>query len=380
MKFIADKHINRGSGMCNSVAPTKFEGKLIDLSMGDIDCHTDEVVIKDAFQDALEGHTHYTNSLGYLELRENIAQYHNENFKNYNVDAENIFVVSGGCHGMYLILQSIVDTDDEVIIFSPYFPVYKEQIKLAGGVPVVVELLEEDGFQIAKASLEEKITKKTKAIIVNTPSNPTGACYTMDSLNIIKEISEKYDLLVIADDIYDYYSFDTPFIPIYTLPDMDKRTMVVCSFSKNFAMTGWRVAYILGLKEIVDCANNINESIVYSTCSVAQRAAISALKNHKRIKSELPKVFKERIDYAWERINNIDFLSMVKPSGGIYLFVNIEKSNLSSAEFSELLYAEKGIKVLQGTYFGSDKHIRMSLIVDLDTLKEVFDRIESLNF
>lgn len=379
MKFIANKHINRGSGMCTPVVSTKFNGKLIDLSMGDIDCHTDEVIIQDAFKDALKGHTHYTNSLGYLELRENIAQYHKENFENYNVEAENIFVVSGGCHGMYLVLQSILDTDDEVIIFSPYFPVYQEQIKLAAGVPVVVELLEKDGFQISKANLEEKITKKTKAIIVNTPSNPTGVCYTMDSLNIIKEISEKYDLLVIADDIYDYYSFDAPFIPIYTLPDMDKRTMVICSFSKNFAMTGWRVAYVLGIKEIIDCANNINESIIYSTCSVAQRAAISALKNYKRIKEELPKIFKKRIDYACERINNSNFLSVVKPSGGIYLFVNMEKTNLTSAEFSKLLYSEKGIKVLQGTYFGSDKHIRMSLIVDLDTLKETFDRIESLS-
>ncbi len=380
MKFIASKHVDRGSGMCNPVALSKFNGKVIDLSMGDIDCHTDEVIIKDAFQDALKGHTHYTNSLGYLELRENIAQYHKENFENYNVDAENIFVVSGGCHGMYLILQSILDTDDEVIIFSPYFPVYKEQIKLATGIPVVVELLEEEGFQISKAILEEKITKKTKAIIINTPSNPTGVCYTMESLNIVKEISEKYNLLVIADDIYDYYSYDTPFIPIYTLPGMDKRTMVVCSFSKNFAMTGWRVAYILGLKEIIDCANNINESIVYSTCSVAQRAAISALKNHKRIKEALPKIFKERIDYACERINNSKFLSVIKPNGGIYLFVNIEKTNLTSSEFSKLVYIEKGIKILQGNYFGSDKHVRMSLIVDLETLKEVFDRIESLSF
>lgn len=380
MNFIADKHLNQDRGMSPPSLHSNFQGKIIDLSIGDIDCSTDISIINAAFEDALNGHTHYTDSMGYLELREEIVKYHKENFDNYNISPSNTFVVSGGCHGMYLILSAILNYEEEVIVFSPYFPVYKDQIELTGGKISIVELSEEEEFQINKERLEEKINSHTKAIIINTPSNPTGICYTTESLNIIKEISEKYNLLVIADDIYDFFSYEKKFTPIFTLPDMEKRVVSICSFSKNFAMTGWRVAYITGQPDIVKTASLINESIVYSTSSISQRAAISALKNHSKIKLKISEIYKERMEYACKRIKNIDFLSLIKPQGGIYLFINIEKTNLSSTDFSNELYKQLGIKVLPGVIFGSDKHVRVSLKEEITVLEDVFNRIEKFIF
>lgn len=378
--FIAKKNINRDCGMTSSYENSKFNGELIDLSIGDIDKNTHSIVINSAFSDVLNGHTHYTHPKGAFELREKIAKYHFENFNNYIINPEDILVVSGGCHGMYLALQSILDELDEIIIFSPFFPVYKEQILLAGGTPIIVELNEKEKFQINKTSLEMAITPKTKGIIINTPSNPTGVCYTQESLNIIREFSIKYNLVVLADDIYDFYSYSSKFTPICTLPNMKDRTVTICSFSKNFAMTGWRIGYIHGPSDIINCSNNINESIVFSTSAPSQRAAIAALDNFNEIKNSLVPIFQERIDFFYDLVKNIDFLSCVKPQGGIYIFLNIEKTGLSSSEFAKLLFHQCGIKVLPGSIFGSNKHIRISLITNKESLLEVYTRMTKLKF
>lgn len=174
------------------------------MGIGDLDITTDEIIIEKAMNDAKAGHTHYTESHGYLELREEICRYHRENFKNYDFSPENVMVVSGACHGLYLLLKSILNPEDEVILLAPFFPVYADQITLSNGNPVVVETKFENGFQIVKEDLEKAVTEKTKAIIVNSPSNPTGVCYNIESLNIIREFAIEHDILVIADDVYDF--------------------------------------------------------------------------------------------------------------------------------------------------------------------------------
>ena len=350
------------------------------MGIGDLDITTDEIIIEKAMNDAKAGHTHYTESHGYLELREEICRYHRENFKNYDFSPENVMVVSGACHGLYLLLKSILNPEDEVILLAPFFPVYADQITLSNGKPVIVETKFENGFQIVKEDLEKAITEKTKAIIVNSPSNPTGVCYNIESLNIIREFAIEHDILVIADDVYDFFSYEKEFIPITTLPDMKKRTVTICSFSKNFAMTGWRIGYVFADPEIIDCINFINESIVYSACSVSQRCALYALKDFKRLKKNIVPIFKERVEYCYNRIKNIDFLDCFKAEGGIYLFINIKKTGMTSQEFTDYLLENYNILVVNGDTFGVKGFVRIACTLDIKILKEAFDRIEKIKF
>lgn len=378
--FIADKFQNRTYSMGNKKFNKNCPFPPINLGIGDLDTNTDKEIIKKTMEDALNGHTHYTDSFGYLELREEILKYHKENFENYNFSIDDIMVVSGACHGLYLLLKAILNPLDEIIVLAPFFPVYADTISLSNGVTKIVETKLENNFQIVKEDLEKAITGKTKAIILNSPSNPTGVCYNLESLNIVRELAIKYNILVIADDVYDFYSYENEFVPIYTLPDMKDRTISICSFSKNFAMTGWRIGYVIGNSEIISCMNFINEAIIYSACSVSQRCAIYALRDFKRIKKNIVPIFKERIDYAYNRIKNIPFLSCSKAEGGIYLFINIEKTNMTAKEFTNFLIENYNIMVVCGDSFGVHGFIRIACTLEIPKLKEVFDRIESIQF
>lgn len=379
--FIADKFLKREYSMgVKKEFPKNLPYEPINLGIGDLDVHTDKILIEKAMADAKNGHTHYTNPYGYLELREEICKYHRENFKNYEYSPEDVMVVTGACHGLYLLFKSILNPDDEVILLAPFFPVYADQIKFSEGKPVIVETKFENKFQIVKEDLEKAVSEKTKAIVVNSPSNPTGVCYNMESLEIIREFAIEHDILVIADDVYDFFSYEKEFIPLVTLPDMKERTVTVCSFSKNFAMTGWRIGYMFGPKEIIECVNFINEAIVYSAPAISQRCALYALKDYKRIKENVVPKFKERIEYCYNRIKNIDFLDCFKAEGGIYLFVNIEKTGMSGQEFTDYLFENTGIQVVNGDTFGVKGFIRIACTLELSLLKEAFDRIEKLKF
>lgn len=379
--FIADKFLKREYSMG---VKKEFSKTLpytpINLGIGDLDIHTDKELIQKAMADAEAGHTHYTNSYGYLELREEICRYHKENFENYDYSPENVMVVTGACHGLYLLFKSILNQEDEIILLAPFFPVYADQISLSGGKPVIVETKFENGFQIVKEDLEKAVTSKTKAIVVNSPSNPTGVCYTLESLNIIREFAIEHDILVVADDVYDFFSYEKKFTPLATLPDMKERTVTVCSFSKNFAMTGWRIGYMLAPREIIECVNFINEAIIYSAPSVSQRCALYALKDYKRLKEKIVPVFKERVEYCYNRIKKIDFLDCFKPEGGIYVFVNIQKTGMSSQEFTDYLFDNYNIVVVNGDTFGVKGFVRIACTLDIALLKEAFDRIEKIKF
>lgn len=375
--FIANKFKKRNFSMGGILKKSKSEYSHINLGIGDLDIHTDEIIVEKAFKDTLAGHTHYTNPYGYEELREEIVKYHKKNFKNYEFESSDVFISTGACHALYLAFKSILDEGEEIILFAPYFPVYADQIKLSGGVPKVVQTKLENGFQIEKEELEKAITPRTKALVINTPSNPTGVCYNKESLNIIKEVAQKYDLLVIADDVYDFYSYEGEFTPIFTLEGMDKRTLSICSFSKDFAMTGWRIGYVISkVPNLIDTMEYINEAIVYSAPSISQRAGLYALQNFDKIKGRYVSLFKERVNYSYERIKNIPCLDVFKAQGGIYLFINVEKTGMSSGEFCNLLFDKLNITVLDGKGFGAEGFVRIACTLDIEVLKEAFDRME----
>jgi aspartate/methionine/tyrosine aminotransferase len=380
-KFLAKRYWNSVSTPMAEVV--ELAGKyddLINLSLGDPDLITNVGIINEAFHDAHNGHTKYTDSLGDPELREEIALFYKKSY-GYQVQINEVMAVVGACHGMYLALEAILDDGDEVIVPEPYFTPYENQIKLAGGKLVPLKTYEGEGFQIDIECLRALLSHRTKAIIINTPNNPTGTCLSMASMEALAEIAIENDLIIIADDIYGAFSFCEPFTPITTIAGMKERTITIGSFSKDYAMTGWRIGYVLAPDYLITCIRDINEGICFSAPSISQRAAIHALRLRDAIQPDLVGEYKKRVYYAYERINQIDHMSVLPPGGSFYLFVNIKKTGLTSAEISRKLLEEAHVLVVPGNAFGKsgEGYIRIACTVGLGKLKEAFDRLEAMS-
>ncbi len=299
-----------------------------------------------------------------------------------DVKDEEIFVCASACLGMYLALEAIIDDGDEVILQAPYFTPYPQQVELARGIPVELPTYEEEDFQINIERLESLITERTKALVINSPSNPTGNCLTVETMEKIAEIAVKYDLVVIADDIYTSFSYQNPFVPFASLPGMQERTIILNSFSKNFTMTGWRVGNIIAPDYIIQVIQQINENVVFTAPSISQRAGIYALRNRKEIQPPMIEEYRKRMFYAAERINQIPKLSVIyPPRGSFYLFMNIKETGLTSVEAADLILKEAHVLMLPGDAFGKcgEGYIRIACTVNVDTLKEAFDRIEKID-
>lgn len=380
-QFIAKRYWkDQSTAMGQSDVLAKSFDDCINLSLGDPDLITHDIIIDNAFADAKAGHTKYTDFRGDPELRQEIAKYYKEEYK-MDVEDEEIFVCASACLGMYLALEAIVDDGDEVILQAPYFTPYPQQVELARGIPVELPTYEEENFQINVERLESLITERTKALVINSPSNPTGNCLTVETMEKIAEIAVKYDLIVIADDIYTSFSYQNQFVPFASLPGMKDRTIILNSFSKNFTMTGWRVGNIIAPSYIISVIQQINENVVFTAPSISQRAAIYALRHRDEIQPPMIEEYRKRMFYAAERINAIPKLSVIyPPKGSFYLFMNIKESGLTSAEASDLILKEAHVLMLPGDAFGAcgEGYIRIACTVNVDTLKEAFDRIEKI--
>ena len=372
---------DQSTAMGQSDVMAKSFNDVINLSLGDPDLITHDYIIDNAFADAKRGHTKYTDFRGDPELRQEIISYYKEEY-NMDVKDEEIFVCASACLGMYLALEAIVDDGDEVILQAPYFTPYPQQVELARGIPVELPTYEEEDFQINIERLESLITERTKALVINSPSNPTGNCLTVETMEKIAEIAVKYDLVVIADDIYTSFSYQNPFVPFASLPGMQERTIILNSFSKNFTMTGWRVGNIIAPDYIIQVIQQINENVVFTAPSISQRAGIYALRNRKEIQPPMIEEYRKRMFYAAERINQIPKLSVIyPPRGSFYLFMNIKETGLTSVEAADLILREAHVLMLPGDAFGKcgEGYIRIACTVNVDTLKEAFDRIEKID-
>ncbi|MBB6218562.1 aspartate/methionine/tyrosine aminotransferase [Anaerosolibacter carboniphilus] len=379
-RFLAKRYLkNTTTAMGATADLVNRYDDLINLSLGDPDYITDKLVIDGAFADAHKGHTRYTDPQGQMELREEISKFYREQH-GYEVDPNHIMVVVGACHGMYLVLEAILDDGDEVIVPAPYFTPYDHQIGLAGGKPVILETYEEDGFQINIERMKSLITNRTKAIILNTPNNPTGACLSHQTLKAVAKVAMEHDLIVIGDDVYGAFSFSEPFKPMTAFEGMTDRTITIGSFSKDYAMTGWRIGYVIGPDFLVSCIRDINEGVCFSAPSISQRAAVHAIRNREKIQPEMIKEYKKRVYYAYDRINGIPNMSMIAPQGSFYLFVNIKKTGFSSEEVSKKLLEEAHVLVIPGNAFGQcgEGYVRIACTVGVEKLKEAFDRIEKM--
>ena len=352
---------------------------IINLSIGDPDIITDSSVIERMAEDAKAGHTKYTDYRGYPELRAEIAKFYKEEY-DADVDDSEIFISAGGCVSMYLVMEAILNDGDEVIIPDPYFVPYPSQVELARGKAVMLPTYEEEGFQINIDRLEKLVTEKTRAIILNTPNNPTGSCLSLETMHKIAEFCEKHDIIVVADDIYTAFSFDSEFVPIMNIDSMKKRTITINSFSKNFVMTGFRVANIIAPEEVIQTIQKINENVVFTTPSVSQRAALHALRMRHQIQPAIIDEFRERVKYCRQRVSSIKNMSVLEEGGSFYVFPNIKATGISSNEVTKLMMEEAHVLVLPGNAFGScgEGYIRISCTVGIEKLREAFDRIEKM--
>ncbi|AJA49459.1 aspartate aminotransferase [Clostridium pasteurianum DSM 525 = ATCC 6013] len=379
-KFISKKYSNNMNTTMFDLSPElKKNNDIIDLSIGTPDFITDKIIIEKAMEDAKNGHTKYTDPAGDPEFLRELIKFYKQEY-NYNFNIGEVMAVVGACHGMYLVLESIINDGDEVIVHEPYFTPYKEQIKLVGGKAVILKTLEQDNFNINIDGLKSLINNRTKAIILNSPNNPTGAFFDRKLLEKISEIVIKNDLMVISDEVYDDFIYGEKFYPIAAMPGMKERTVTIGSFSKGYAMTGWRIGYVIAPVSIIDCIKNINENICYSAPSISQRAALHALRKRKQVQPKIIEEFRRRIFYSYKRINKIPGLSVLPPKGSIYHFVNIKKTGMTSVEFSAMLARRAKVIVIPGTAFGDsgEGYVRIACIVGIKKLKEAFDRIEKI--
>ncbi len=356
---------------------------VISFSAGEPDFRTPEM-IREAAIDAIERKPiGYTPAHGMAELREAIAKkLERENQLDYSADE--IVVSNGAKHSLYNIFQALLDPQDEVLIPVPYWVSYPEHVRLAGGVPVLVKTEEANGFCYTIESLEVAVTKKTKALLLNSPSNPTGGVYDLEALEAIADFAIRHDLFVISDEIYEKLIYDGEHHSIAKLPGMRERTIVVNGFSKGYAMTGWRLGYTASNKKLADLMKNIQSHATSNPSTISQYAGIAALEGDQSVVEEMVVAYKKRRDYMIERISASGILTCFEPAGAFYLYVNIEKTFgktyggkiiKGSLDFADYLLDSQKVAVIPGIGFGTDQYIRLSYATSLENIKEGLDRI-----
>lgn len=345
--------------------------------------------IQDAGIDAIKsGKTRYTAASGIPELKSAICdKLKKDNDLEY--ESKNILISSGAKHSIFNAFYAILNEGDEVIIPVPYWVSYPEFVKVVGGKPVFVKTQEENGFKYTKESLEKAITNKTKAIVLNSPSNPTGTVYTKEELEVIADIAVKNNIFIISDEIYEKLIYDgEKHISIASLnEDIKKLTIVINGMSKAYAMTGWRLGYAAADSEIIKVMSNIQSHTTSNASSIAQYASVEALKGDQSLVNEMIKKFDERRVYMVNKINQINYLSCNKPKGAFYVMANISKAKgktikgkeiKSSLDFTSLLLEEAKVAVVPGIAFGDDDYVRLSYATSMENIEEGLKRIEKI--
>lgn len=359
---------------------------IIGFGAGEPDFDTPEHIKKAAIDAIEQGFTKYTPAAGIDELRRAICVYL-EQSQGLFYNPNQVVVCSGAKHALYNIFQVLLDSGDEVIVPAPYWVSYTEQIKLADGRPVIVETSEKDGFILTIEELKKAISPKTKALIVNSPSNPTGAVYTLEQLRKIADLAIKHDFYIISDEIYNEIIYSGEKVPsIASLgEEVKKRTIIVNGVSKTYSMTGWRIGYALGEEKIIKAIGDLQSHSISNPTSFAQKAVVDALLGNQEFVSMMVNEFRERRNYMVQKLNSISGISCLVPPGAFYVFPNISgvigkcfngKEITDSLTLAELLLTEAKVAVVPGSAFGNDHHIRLSYATSLDKIKKGLERIE----
>jgi aspartate aminotransferase len=363
---------------------------VIGLGAGEPDFDTPDN-IKDAAIEAIKkGETKYTAVDGTPKLKKAIqGKFNRENDLSYELDQ--ISVGTGGKQVLYNVFMATLNPGDEVIIPAPYWVSYPDMVLLAGGKPKIVKCSEKNEFKITPNELKKAIGKKTKWLIINSPSNPTGSCYTKNEIEDLSKILIKNkNVYILSDDIYEHIIYDDfKFFTIAQIKALKDRTLTMNGVSKSYSMTGWRIGYGAGPKDIIKAVAKIQSQSTTNPSSISQAAAVEALNGTQDFIKTRAESFKERRDYVVETLNSINGLSCLKPSGAFYVFPNCKKllgkktKLKTDKEFVEKLLEKAEVAVVQGSAFGLDGYFRISYATSMDNLKKALDRIkffcESLN-
>ena len=388
------------SKKANSISPSitlEITGKANELkaqgvnvmsfAAGEPDFNTPKNIIEAAIKAMDDGYTKYTKTSGIVELRKAICKkLHQEN--NLNYSEEQIVVSTGAKQCLANTFLAILNKGDEVILQNPCWVSYTELIKLADGVPVIVNCNENDGYKLSAKNIEKAVTSKTKAILLNSPHNPTGIVYKKNELEEIAQIAKKYNLIIISDEIYEKLIYDgEEHVSIASLSeDAYERTIVINGLSKTYAMTGWRVGYTASSTKLAKVMSSVQSHMTSNVCSISQYAALEALTGPQDSINMMKNAFEERRNFMMKKLEGIDEVSFIKPQGAFYIMVDITyfigksingiKIN-NSIEFAKILLEEEKVAVIPGAAFGLENFIRLSYATSMEVIEEGLDRIKS---
>jgi len=359
---------------------------VVNFSAGEPDFDTPEHIKAAAVEALRKGMTKYTDVKGIEPLREAVTQkYQREYGLSYR--KEDVLVSCGAKHSLYNVFQATIGPGDEVVIPAPYWVSYADIAMLAGGVPKFIETSESTGFRITPEQLSATLTPKTRVFVLNSPCNPTGASYNRDELLAIGRVLEKYECLIVSDDIYEKIVYDN--LEIHNLvalcPKLRERTIIINGVSKTYAMTGWRIGYALGPNDVISAAGKIQSQSTSNATSFAQAGALEALRGTQDKVTEMVREFHKRRDVIVDRLNAIASIHCIKPQGAFYVFPNIApllgksgngKGLKSPCDLADYLLEQAKVAVVPGEDFGSNQHIRFSYATSLEDIEKGCSRIE----
>lgn len=348
---------------------------VISLGIGEPDFVTPEPILNAGIASLKKGETHYTSNSGILELRQALSQHWNHHYGvAYDPDNE-LLVTVGVSEALYLALAATLDPGDEVIVPTPCFVSYEPEVVFAGGTPVTLKASVEDDFQVRADQVEALITPKTKGLLIGYPNNPTGAVMSRERLVELAQVAEKHDLLVLSDEIYDRLVYDHEHVSFSSLPGMRERTIILSGFSKDYAMTGWRIGFAAAPAPILAAMRKIHQYTIMSAPTTSQVAALEALVNGEEHVQRMVAEYDRRRQLIVSGLNELG-LTTFEPHGAFYAFPSIKASGMDDETFAERLLQEQRVAVVPGNAFGADgQFVRCSYATAYEKIEEALERI-----
>ena len=351
--------------------------EVISLGVGEPDFVTPWHVREAAIYSLEEGYTSYTSNKGMVELRRQIAHFLKNRYRIVYDPEDEILITVGVSEGLDLLMRAILNPGDKVLIHEPCYVAYGPVTELAGGVPVMLRTFIDNGFKVTPALIEKNISKGCKALMLNYPCNPTGASYTKKELEAIARVVKKHDLLMISDEIYDELTYDYSHTAFPSLSGMRERTVYLNGFSKAYAMTGFRIGYACGPKDVIAAMTKIHQYTMLCAPITGQLAAIEALKNGFKEVAVMKREYARRRRFIVEALNELG-LDCHNPEGAFYVFPSIKSTRMSSLDFAQNLLKEQKVALVPGVAFGKscEGHVRISYASSFENLKEAAERIK----
>ena len=350
---------------------------VISLGVGEPDFDTPWHIREEGIYSLEKGRTFYTSNAGLLPLRNEVCTYLKRRFA-LSYDSDEVIITVGGSEAIDIAFRTMLDPGDEVIVPEPCFVSYVPCITMAGGVPVRLALEEKDEFKLTKQKLLSAITDKTKMVVLPFPNNPTGAIMTHEELQIIADVIKEHDLFVLSDEIYSELSYQGDHVSIAAIPGMKERSVVINGFSKSYAMTGWRLGYAVGPKEIIKQMIKVHQYLIMSAPTTSQYAAIEALRNGDEDVAKMRESYDERRRFLVKELREMG-MPCFEPMGAFYVFPNISRFGMTSEEFAETLLEKEHVAVVPGSAFGTcgEGFLRISYAYSIEDLKKALVKIQN---